>query len=105
MTCGHIDQNRVLHASEVFRGPEGLANKPPFLDIHFFLQKVFNLWSTLSRWYALIFHNEQSINSLAPMTVSFIKNRMEEPLSTELHHISLLQKAQRSKLPDLPLLS
>ena len=30
---GHIVQNRVFHANEVPRGPEGLANKRPFLDI------------------------------------------------------------------------
>jgi hypothetical protein len=30
---GHTTQNRVLHANEVSRGPEGLANKLPFSDI------------------------------------------------------------------------
>jgi hypothetical protein len=54
-------------------GPEGLANKLPFLDISS-CKKIFNLWSTLRRWYVLIFHNEQSINSLETRTVSFIKN-------------------------------
>ena len=32
VTCGHADQNRVLH-DEVLRGPECLANKLPFPDI------------------------------------------------------------------------
>jgi hypothetical protein len=28
----HIAQNRILHTNEVARGPEGLANKLPFLE-------------------------------------------------------------------------
>jgi len=31
--CGHITQNRVLHANEASGGLEGLANKLPFLGI------------------------------------------------------------------------
>jgi hypothetical protein len=33
MTYGLIDEDRVLHADELSRDPEGLANKLPFQDI------------------------------------------------------------------------
>ena len=59
------------------RGPEGLANKPPFLDIHFFLQKVFSLSSTLSKLYASILPDKQFEQA---RIVLLIKNHCEGSL-------------------------
>lgn len=64
---GHAAQNRVLRSNEVSRW--ALSVLPISVPSHSFLQKVFNLWSTLRRWYAFIFHDEQSINSLEPRDV------------------------------------
>lgn len=33
MTCGQEGTDRVLHANEIFRIPDGLTNKFPFPDI------------------------------------------------------------------------
>jgi len=46
-----------------YLGPESLANKLHFLDIPS-CKNVFNLWSALRKWYAPIFHDEQSINCM-----------------------------------------
>ena len=64
------------------------------------MQKVFNLWSTLRRWYAPIFYDEQSINSLETKTVSFIKSDMGSTEKAFIYRavLSLLQNG----LPSFP---
>jgi hypothetical protein len=57
---------------------------------------VINFWPTLRRWYASTFYDEQSINSLEPRTVSFIKSHCGEhgdSLWLQKYSLSLLQKA------------
>jgi hypothetical protein len=66
---GHVEQNRVLHAGEVSRGPESLASKLPFPDVPYCKRYLISGPPGGGGMYPFC-KMEQSINSLEPRTVS-----------------------------------
>ena len=101
MTYGHIDQNRVLHANEVFRW--ALRVCPISFFLQTFLPAKGNLWSTLRRWYALIFHNEQSINNMDKHELSLLSRTAMGSMEKTFGYRVMLPKSPKegpSMVPD-----